>query len=572
MAERIVIKPLQDLVPGDILQENIGTFKDLQSGVVLDKTRILQMKSLGVRQASVLDLDSEEKQRRERSAAHAREITDRIDSIFSQEKGVLKKVEDIPQPLIVDHYEMDDRKEAGQIIEHVRQSQTDILVIEGGESVSIRSINQEIDKRIRSLEKFLKSVLIEKKVELPELEDIVNQFILLTGPKRESSLLLLGILRHGTNLIIKHAVNTCLICLAVAIELSKVMDAQLRRPEVISDFKKLKICNSKIFSREELVKLGVAAILHDIGLVDVFPNITEDMIITAKEMSKIQLHPSRAFSFLAMNNLDFDIRKAILQHHERVDGSGYPDGIEKRLFTKYSLVLSFANYYELKTSKNPFERKMHPQKALLDIIQKERAAFDDDVIFAFCKTASLYPVGCWVTLSDDTIGLVIKSNRHDLKRPVVKVVYTPDLKEQQIIRFVDLSQTDLTVREVIDVESIEIFDPRYERFIFDEREFERLPYSAPCEIGIPDRDIRIKALLENISAGGLQFQCTQNFPKGQRLSAWFEFKGRPFVEQHGLICWKKDLGAHKFSYGVRFLGLNIEAHNFLYKAIKERGN
>ncbi|GEM_PF-3186427 len=562
--DKIIDKSVKDLVPGMILMENIPDFTEvLKEGVLLDATKIEMLKAVGIEQVAVLDAENDGKLRAEKSKALGREISDRIDNLFGRDKGTLRS----DSPSNEDQEIETGDVEKDVILKHVKQSQEDIIKIESGVRVSIKEINRNIEDSIRDMEKEIKKILVEKKVNSTRLTEIVSNLIDLTGPKREASFLLIGIIRKGAHLIVKHAVNTCLLSLAIAIEMSKIMDEQLKRPEVIGDFKKLKICNAKIFSREELIKLGIAGVLHDVGLVDVFPDISERTVITAKDFSKIQLHPSRTFSFLSMTNMDYDIRKAVLQHHERTDGSGYPDGIEKRLFTKYSLVLSFANYYDLRTTRNPFERYLHPQKALLEILQKERIKFDDDVIFAFCKAASLYPVGSWLMLSDGSVGLVIRSNRNDLKKPIVKVTYTPDLKECKIISFIDLTKSNLTVKEIIDVESIEIFDPRYERFIFDEREFYRMPTSIPLELTVRDTNININGMIENISAGGLQFISAFKLVRGDRINITFEFSKKSFKKISGLVAWKKTISDKTFSYGLRFLNLTEEDHAFLMAAI-----
>ena len=562
--EKIIDLNIKDLVPGMILKENIPNFTEvLKEGVVLDSIKIEMLKAVGRDFVAVLEIEDEGKLRAEKSKALGKEISDRIDGLFGRDKGALKQ----DQPDVSDSEIESANEEKDAILRHVKQSQDDIQQIESITQTSIKEINRSIEDAIHALEKEIKRVLVEKTVSSSLLNGIVSSLIDLTGPKREASFLLIGIIRKGAHLVVKHAVNTCLLSLAIAIELSKIMDEQLKRPEVAGDFKKLKICNAKIFSREELIKLGVAGVLHDVGLVDVFPDISEMTILSSKDFSKVQLHPSRTFSFLSMTNVEFDIRKAVLQHHERCDGSGYPDGIEKRMMTKYSLVLSFANHYDLKTTRNPFEKYLHPQKALLEILQHERSKFDDDVIFAFCKVASLYPVGSWLMLSDGSIGLVVRSNRNDLKKPIVKVTYTPGLKESKVIKFVDLTKSDLTVKEIIDVESIEIFDPRYERFIFDEREFHRMTAEMPVHISIRDTEINADGTVENISAGGLQFRSSLKMEHGYRIYLDFEFQGRSFKAYSGLIAWKKEIGPNMFSYGLRFLSMTDEEHIFFINTI-----
>jgi HD-GYP domain-containing protein (c-di-GMP phosphodiesterase class II) len=560
MSDQRIFKAVSDLAPGDVLSHDIGSHKELKAGVILDSDSILLLRQLGISEVAVFATQDADEARKLKSGVISRQISERIDELLNQSKFGLKKESDL---------EDSEKGENDEVLGHIRQSREDIRAIESGEKVSLNAINEMMDRNISGLEAELKRILLQKLIEPKRLEAIVEEFIGMTGPKRDASLLLLGIVRKGTNIVIKHAVNSCLLSLAIAIEMTKIMNDQLQKPEVMGDQKKMRICNAKIFNREELIKLGVAAILHDLGLVDVFPDIREDTKITESDIARLHLHPSRAFSFLSARNLDFDIRKAILQHHERTDGSGYPDGIEKRLFSKYSLVLSFANYFDLRTTKNPFERKSHPQKALMEIIQKERKAFDDDVLFAFCRAASLYPVGSWVILSDDSVGLVIRSNHNDLRKPVLKIVYSPDLKELTSPKVTDLSRSSLTIKDVIDVETIEIFDPRYERFIFDEREFTRADVKIAVQLSIIETDVRVNGVTENISAGGMQIKSALSLSRGQHLKCDFEFRGRSLKDLFGLVVWSKSgANASEFFYGIRFLALESTDHSFLLQAVR----
>ena len=560
MEEKIVVKKVSELEPGYILKENVGNFKGLQEGSILNNDKINLLKSINIEEVAILELVD----KKNKTKAVQQEIEDRLSRIFDKREYGLE--EEKEEKLSPKDFLPKDRTKATEILSHVKQSDDDILQIENGEKISLKTINHNITTIIKDLEQILKQILVSKEVDIKKLEATASELIDQTGPKRDSSFLLLGIIRKDTHLIIQHAVNTCLISLAIAIEMSKLMKLQLNKTEVMGDFKKLQICNNKIFDKEELIKLAIAGILHDISLVDAFPNINKDTVFTIKDQSKIELHPSMAYTFLTQRNLDFDIRKAILQHHERADGSGYPDGIEARNFTKYARVLSFANDYDLKTTKNPFEKKLHPQKALLEILQKERKKFDDDVIFAFCKSASLYPIGSWVVLSDDTIGLVVRSNKNNLRKPIVKAIYSSDFKELKNKKFINIEKSHLEIKNIIDVESLEIFDKRYERFIFDEREFQRIVVALQTEIKIPNTNVVVNGIIENISAGGLLIRSGFNMSKGNHVTTTFIFKGKELKDLLGIITWKKE-EEDVFFYGVRFLYLDDAIHHYIYESV-----
>jgi len=400
----------------------------------------------------------------------------------------------------------------------------------------------------------LTQIINDKIFKIDHLGEIVEGLIEDTGPKRDSTFLLLHIKRKAPNLIVKHSINVALLSLAIAIELSKIMEHKLENPEVKGDFKKLEICNKKIFTREELIKLGIAALLHDLGLVESFPNLNENTKFELKDKSKIELHPNRAYHLLTSLGVDYDIRKAIFQHHERIDGSGYPDGISGRFFTKYGLVLSFADYIELLTSKNPFVKKMHPHRAIMHILTKERHKFDADVLFSYCQAASLYPIGSWVILSNAKIGVVMRSNKDNLRKPIVKCVLSSDLRELIKKEFIDLTRSNLKIMELVDIESLEMFDESVDRFMFDEREFERTKVDLEVDVNIVDTNIHRKAKFEDISPGGARLYIPERLIPGDELYVNFQINNNRFNNIKGLVVWEDNeeiVGEHR--YGLRFI-------------------
>ena len=490
---------------------------------------------------------------------HVRMIRDNIEK--AQWENILKKTQEIK--IKSNDYSGNFKKEAGIIIDHIKKAHAEIYIIENMENKALKSVNKNINNRILEIFPLVEAIIKYKEDKIKELKKIISNLIEDTGPKKDATFLLLNVKRKGINYILRHSINVCLISIATAIELTKIMTEKLNDDSVKGDFKKLDICNRKIFNKEELIKLGVAALVHDIGLLESFPDLNEETKFGIKDKSKIELHTNNAYHLLTQLNVDYDIRQAVLQHHEMIDGTGFPDNIKGRLMSKYSMVLSLSNEIERLTSKNPFIKKLHPHNAIMKILTRERNKFDNDSILAFCRAASIYPIGSWLSLSNNKIGLVFKTNKKTLKKPIVKCVYTSDMKELLKKEFIDLSKSDLTINELIDIEALELIDKNVEKFIFDEREFIRIPVNIKAKINIINSGIFYDSKVTDISSGGARLELDEELKLGDEILLNFNHNNRDFNDIKSLIVWSDGKHAKENHYGLRFLNINEDSREFL---------
>ena len=561
MSENIIEKKISELKAGEVLAENILNKEELKFGTPLDASKIQLLIKLGIEKVKVFE--SNVKPSLSTKDDISQMIRENIEIAYL--KSIISKT---PQVSIKEEdYATEIRKKAKEIIEHIKQSKEEIYKIENLPKKALKGINKKIEEHLQDVYILLTRLIQEKIFKIEDFAKIVESLIEDTGPKRDSTFLLLHLKRKSPNIIIGHSINVALLSLAIAIELSKIMESKLEDPNIKGDFKKLDICNSKIFTKNEMIKLGIAALLHDIGLIESFPDITPEKKFDLREKSKIELHPNRAYHFLTELGVDYDIRKAVFQHHERIDGSGYPDGIEAKFFTKYGLILSFADYFDLLTSNNPFYKRMHPHQAIMHILTKDRTKFDQDVIFAYCQAASIYPIGSWILCSNNKIGVVMRTNKNNLKRPKVKFVFSSDLKELAKKEFVDLTKTDLKIVELIDIEHLEKFNNNISQFMFDEREFERINVKIEAEAMPVATELKRKILLENLSAGGVRFYSKEKFTIGDEIFLNFSFEGIPFNAK-GLILWEDGEAAGENRYGVRFLEIKDDKKENLIKLVE----
>ena len=120
------------------------------------------------------------------------------------------------------------------------------------------------------------------------------------------------------------------------------------------------------FDEEKLIKLAIAALFMDIGLKFVDEHIT-DATLSLKELKEEHLlqHPQYSVNILEHNHIhDPYIIEGILHHHERYDGSGYPEGLKGREISPFSAILGICDTFDALTNKRPYRKQLTYFEAL----------------------------------------------------------------------------------------------------------------------------------------------------------------------------------------------------------------
>lgn len=328
------------------------------------------------------------------------------------------------------------RRDIEKIFEHHAKSETDIESIMMSEGIDTSEFVSKLQQYERYCELFMRAVLTDKKVYTKYVENIVIDILKDVGYKLQMALFAAISKTYSYfDYHTSHALQVLIISIITAIELSNMITLKI---DAISedDIDIFKTISQKAFTIEELVDLGIVALLHDITLKKQIPDLSPNFQFTLHQESIIDLHPSNSFHIAKGLPIDFEVQRAVYQHHERYDGSGYPSGLAPRFFTKFTGILMFAEYYVEQTTINPIEPGlMHPRQVLVDILNKQREKFDGDVVYAFIRAASLFPVGSWVMLSNDLIGVVIGFKAGQLSNPIVKIFFDSSMQwtEKQIV-------------------------------------------------------------------------------------------------------------------------------------------
>lgn len=195
------------------------------------------------------------------------------------------------------------------------------------------------------------------------------------------------------------------------------------------------------FSKNEIYDLAMAGLLHDIGKSRV-PNeiLNKPGRLTQEEYSIMKKHADHGYDILkSTSGINESVILGALEHHERVDGKGYPLGLYGNRIHMYGKIIAVADVYDAMTSKRVYKNKICPFKVAELIFKDSFGPLDPVIANTFLKNIFRFYVGNIVKLNDNQIGTVILVNKYNPTRPLVK---TPT-------GFIDLSQN--YQYEIIDV-------------------------------------------------------------------------------------------------------------------------
>jgi len=208
--------------------------------------------------------------------------------------------------------------------------------------------------------------------------------------------------------------------------------------------------------RHTLLKVTKVALLHDIGLIyaqkeksldyveDVF-----DQYNRNKELNRIKIHPILGIKIInkvSPGFLDNSEENAIMEHHERFDGKGFPMGAKGKNINEISRLIAVPDAYDTLITSVDGKAKMDPHTALKWIVSNSKILFDPDMVKAFVQITGLYPTGTIIKLNDGRSGIVISKGGNAIGRPLV------------LINDEELSMEDhpeLFITEVLEIDKME---------------------------------------------------------------------------------------------------------------------
>ncbi|WP_096156771.1 MULTISPECIES: HD-GYP domain-containing protein [Bacillus] len=262
-----------------------------------------------------------------------------------------------------------------------------------------------------------------------QLKDLIQLLLSDMKGNNEVSTLLTDVFVHD-NYVFTHSLNVTIYALSIGLKLG--------------------------LPQKDLEILGLGGILHDVGKMLVpLEVLNKPGKLTSEEFVEMKSHTTKGFDLIRkMHTVPLLVAHCAFQHHERLNGSGYPRGIKEKDIHLFGKILAVADVFDAVTSHRVYRDAMLPHEGLEILYGGSGSLYDPAIIDAFRKSVAIYPYGLAVELSDNRKAIVIGQNKEMTERPILRVIeengneletpYDINLKEQ----------LDVTIVKCNDKESI----------------------------------------------------------------------------------------------------------------------
>lgn len=193
---------------------------------------------------------------------------------------------------------------------------------------------------------------------------------------------------------------------------------------------------------KKVLLLTYSGLLHDIGKTQIDSKIfSTNMPLTEDELKKMKSHPLLGYKIVnEINFLDKSVAQGILMHHERIDGSGYPLGLQNDKISQFAKIISIADVFDAINSNRSYRKKKLPFEALEIIKEESFGKLDYTYCNIFLDHMFNYYIGKDVVLNNNKIAQIIQMNINNLDRPLILLdnnfVKLSDHKDLDIKEFV----------------------------------------------------------------------------------------------------------------------------------------
>lgn len=278
---------------------------------------------------------------------------------------------------------------------------------------------------VKSLSKVYSKLNYSDTLSMRSTINIINDIVeyLINNEEIDSSYLIE--LKTFDNYTFIHSLNTCVLALYFGVKMS--------------------------YSKSMLIDLGVGALLHDLGKTKIpIELLNKKGKFTEDEFAIIKKHPELGYDMVKGVKEVKEISKSIiLEHHERINGDGYPMGLEGNRISKYARIACICDVYDAIASDRVYRRGFPSNEAYEFILGGGGTFFDFDLVTIFRNSFSIYPLGACVRLSDGIEGFIVGHNEGFPDRPVVRIIY--DIYGNRInpidLNLVDM--IDITIEKII---------------------------------------------------------------------------------------------------------------------------
>lgn len=238
-------------------------------------------------------------------------------------------------------------------------------------------------------------------------------------------------------------------------------DSSLERKSLDVAILSLNFGRSLGMTKEQLHKLCMSALLHDIGMIKIPSELLEQKeTLSIGQRISIQKHVNYGCDLLHQSSALRPLNSIVAYHHERFDGTGYPSGISGRKIPLEARILALTTTFEAMTRNRHFSNKETPTQALRKIYAMRNHNFDGKLVERFIRSIGVYPVGTLVELNKKQIAMVTDVSQSNRSRPKVRCLFDHNgqpLSQQSDLDLADSSKGGIKITRTVEPEEIEAF-------------------------------------------------------------------------------------------------------------------
>jgi len=291
---------------------------------------------------------------------------------------------------------------------YVTEVETDCEVPIKEEIVRAKAIRQEAKETIKSI---MNDIRFGRNIERGKVEEIVDKMAVSIF-RNQDALLSLSKIRKIDEYTYAHSVSVCALMLAFGKHLG--------------------------FKSQELREAGIGAMLHDIGKIKVpLEIINKRGTLSDEEIKLVREHVR--FGCAMLEETSGISETSILvaaEHHERVDGMGYPNGLSGDDISRYGKAAAIIDVYDSMTSNRSYRNRIPATDALGKLFEWSKLNFDGRLVQEFVRCIGIYPIGSLVYLESGLLAVVISHGIKSLLHPIIRVIF--DTKKNSYIRPYDI--------------------------------------------------------------------------------------------------------------------------------------